>query len=150
MLFWYDDVMKTYDEILTASLQHPLADFLHSRAIISCGPDATVREAVESMRQHKIGCVVVTKNDVAIGIFTERDFLFRFDMASLDFLSEPVSDHMTEAPKFVRDRDHLADAVQLLSGSCFRHVVVTGDQNTLVGVLSIKDVLHMLVSSHGS
>ena len=45
--------------------------------IIKIRADATVKEAVEMMNKHGIGCLIAIKNEKPIGIMTERDILKR-------------------------------------------------------------------------
>ena len=42
---------------------------------ISISPNTSIAEAMRVMRQNKIGCVLVTKEDELVGIITEEDFL---------------------------------------------------------------------------
>jgi len=42
---------------------------------ITIGPDATIVEAMQTMRSQKIGCLPVVKNGELIGMITEMDFL---------------------------------------------------------------------------
>jgi CBS domain-containing protein len=43
--------------------------------VITCGPDTPVREAVELMLRHKIGCLPVVDHGKLVGLVSETDFL---------------------------------------------------------------------------
>jgi CBS domain-containing protein len=56
------------DEIITVK------DIMNTKPI-TVGPNASITEAMALMRNHKIGCLPVVKNEELIGIITEMDFL---------------------------------------------------------------------------
>ena len=43
-------------------------------------PDATVREAIELMAEHRIGALLVAEGDRIVGIFTERDYARKIEV----------------------------------------------------------------------
>jgi len=45
--------------------------------VITIGADATVRDAVNLMNKHDIGCLLIVENGKPVGIVTERDMLKR-------------------------------------------------------------------------
>ena len=63
---------------------------LHPTPPRHIGPDQSVAEAVALMRQHEVGCLVVTADDRLVGVFTERDLMRRVLAAGLP-LTTPVS-----------------------------------------------------------
>ncbi len=50
---------------------------LNPRPALQVNPEQTVAEAVALMRQHRVGCVVVSDSGKLLGIFTERDLMRR-------------------------------------------------------------------------
>ena len=52
--------------------------------VVSIQADATVKDAVDLMNQHDIGCLVVEENGLVEGIITERDILKRVVSMSKD------------------------------------------------------------------
>jgi CBS domain-containing protein len=63
--------------------------------IIKVRVDATVKEAVEIINKHEIGCLIVTKNGETIGIMTERDVLKRIIPKSKNPEKTKVSEVMS-------------------------------------------------------
>jgi CBS domain-containing protein len=45
------------------------------RQVITVPPEASTRQAIALMRQHRIGCLPVVKDERLVGIVTERDFM---------------------------------------------------------------------------
>jgi len=52
--------------------------------VISIDADATVKQAVDLMNKHEIGCLIVVRDGKAVGIITERDMLNRMLARSRD------------------------------------------------------------------
>src|SRR6516225_1417781 len=110
---------------------------LHPTPPRHIGPDQSVAEAVALMRQYEVGCLVVTKDDRLVGIFTERDLMRRVLAAGLP-LSTPVSQCMTPDPVFVDEKESIRAAVRRMEEGGYRHLPVIGDTGKAVGILSVK------------
>lgn len=108
-------------------------------------PHATVQEAVELMASGHYGCVLVVEGPRLVGILSERDVVVRLLDRSLDPRTEKVADHMTMEPETVSPADAIAFALNIMSVGGFRHVPVTDDTGALAGIVSIRDVAHLLV-----
>jgi CBS domain-containing protein len=117
---------------------------LHPTPPRHIGPDQSVAEAVALMRQYEVGCLVVTKDDRLVGIFTERDLMRRVLAAGLP-LTTPVSACMTPDPVFVDEKESIRAAVRRMEEGGYRHLPVIGDTGKAVGILSVKRVVHYLV-----
>jgi CBS domain-containing protein len=117
---------------------------LHPTPPRHIGPDQSVAEAVALMRQYEVGCLVVTKDDRLVGIFTERDLMRRVLAAGLP-LSTPVSQCMTPDPVFVDEKESIRAAVRRMEEGGYRHLPVIGDTGKAVGILSVKRIVHYLV-----
>ena len=50
--------------------------------VATIGPDAPVKEAARTMRERKIGCLVVVEGRRLVGILTEADFVEAFARSS--------------------------------------------------------------------
>ena len=106
--------------------------------------DRAVADAVAVMRQHRVGCLLVTTGGKLVGIFTERDLLTRVLAAGLP-LSTPLRECMTPNPVTVGPKDSVRVAVQKMQDGAYRHLPVVDETNRPVGVLSAKRVVRYLV-----
>jgi CBS domain-containing protein len=106
-------------------------------------PGQTVAEAVQMMRDKRVGCVLVCEGRRIVGIFTERDLLRRV-LAAGKPLSTRVSECMTPDPVTVQPRDPIHVALRWMQKGGYRHLPVVVDDRP-VGILSIKRVVHYLV-----
>ena len=112
------------------------------RPPVTVAPGAPVREAIATMREHEVGCVVVTEGGKPAGIFTERDLLKRVFAAGAG-LDGPVREHMS-APVVTRAESPLNEALARMLRGGFRHLPVVDAGGALVGTTSIKRAVHFL------
>jgi len=105
--------------------------------------DRAVADAVAVMRQHRVGCLLVTADGKLVGIFTERDLLTRVLAAGLP-PSTPLRECMTPSPVTVGPKDSVRVAIQKMQDGAYRHLPVVDENNRPVGVLSAKRVVRYL------
>lgn len=115
-----------------------------SRKICCVPPDATVASVIEEMQKLNIGAVIIQAQGEVLGIFTERDVLKRVAGAWIDPHKTPVSAVMTEKPMHIAPDAKIQVAAILMHKRNFRHLPVM-DDGSLVGILSVRDVLKVLV-----
>jgi len=101
---------------------------------------STVSDAIEVMKRHHHGSVLVMDGSTLSGIFTERDVLTRVVGAGVDPKKTELESVMTPDPTTLCEDDPLAFAIHLMAARDLRHVVVMRD-DTPVGIASIRGVL---------
>ena len=104
----------------------------------------TVADAVRVLREHRVGCVLVTDAGRLVGLFTERDLLTRVLAPGLS-LDTPLRACMTPNPVAVHPTDPVRVAVQKMQDGGYRHLPVVDEENRPVGVLSAKRIIRYLV-----
>jgi CBS domain-containing protein len=102
--------------------------------------DATVREAALLMRAAGKGALLVLDGSKLVGIFTERDALFRVIAAGLDPSATPVGDVMTPQPQSMHPDEPFVNALRLMHQAGFRHLPVV-EHGRPLGVVSSRDAL---------
>src|SRR3954466_4949631 len=107
---------------------------LASAAPLCLGHDASVRDAVDLMRRHRVGCVLVCQAGRLLGIFTERDLLRRV-LAPGRPLSLPLGDFMTTDPVVVQRTESIGAAIRRMEEGGYRHLPVVEGSGRPVGVL---------------
>ncbi|MEK7436276.1 MAG: DUF294 nucleotidyltransferase-like domain-containing protein [Pseudomonadota bacterium] len=126
---------------LTVS-QQPLHTSLRElirREPLSCAPEDSLQSALQSMQRAKTGSIIiVSPDDVPLGIFTERDLLKRTAAGDID-LAKSIGSYMTVAPRTLPSTASGADAAMLMVKWGIRHMLVV-DEGRLVGVVAERDL----------
>ena len=108
--------------------------------VIECEPGATLREAATMMTELDIGALVVRDRGTMAGILSERDVLTAAAQGK-DLGAETAERWMTTDVGSVDAGTDINDAAAWLLGAGYRHLPVTGDSGTVIGIVSIKDIL---------
>lgn len=109
------------------------------RTPVTCAPEASLREAVQTMHTQHVGSVVIVDHRHApAGIFTLRD-LRRVIADSTLSLQTPISSLMTPDPIAVSPDTTAFDAALTMAEHHIAHVCVAS-HGQLVGVLSERDL----------
>jgi len=108
-------------------------------------PTATVAQAVQLMRQARVGCVLVTRERVLVGVFTERDLMTRILATGRD-PGLALAEFMTPTPTSVDLNQPIREAILRLQAGGFRHLPVVDPQQRPVGMISAKRVIEWVVA----
>lgn len=108
-----------------------------------------VLKALEIMAEVDISAVMVTENDRAIGIFTERDYSRKCELKGLSAESTPVRDVMTEQIMTVNQKTSIDQCMKLMNQYHIRHLPVI-ENGTMVGMVSMRDVVDTLLADRES
>lgn len=107
-----------------------------------------VSAAAKLMVSENIGALVVTdvvltEGSTVVGMLSERDIVRAIVTGGQDVMKMPVEKLMTK--KFIScgPDDDLADVIEKMDSHNIRHLPVL-EEHTLVGVLSVRDVIHVL------
>ena len=113
-----------------------------NRPAVSVAKTATVIDAVNVMVEHKVGAAIVLENGKPIGIFSERDVMTRVLSRKLDPATTPVSEVMTSPVVPISSNADPLEAIQLMREKHIRHLPVVDGEGKVVGMLSIRHLLH--------
>lgn len=112
----------------------------HQKVLATAQAKTTVGEAARLMRQTRVGALLVVEHGHLVGIFTERDALFRVIAEGLDPDNTPLSTVMTLDPVTVHPDKPFLYALHLMYEHGFRHVTVAENGKPL-GMVSARDAL---------
>jgi CBS domain-containing protein len=118
----------------------PVGSVIEPRKLVVAAPDSSVSEAACLMQRGNVGAVLVVENERLVGIFTERDVLFRVVAKDLDPKQTPLSAVMTSHPLTVTPDETFGYALILMHANGFRHLPVI-EGNRPVGVVSARHAL---------
>lgn len=108
---------------------------------VSVSPMATVRDAAKAMAEANVGCTAVMDGNRLIGMFTERDLLKRVLLKNLNVDQVQVSEVMTKKVISAKPDDTVPTAARLMRAHHIRHLPVMTEDETVLGILSIRDLI---------
>ena len=100
----------------------------------------TVFEAALLMKERAKGALLVLDGSKLVGIFTERDALFRVIAAGRDPATTRVGDVMTPQPQSIHPDEPFVHALRVMHEGGFRHLPVV-EHGRPLGVVSSRDAL---------
>ncbi len=112
---------------------------------IQVAADSTVMEAIEASVPTKVGAVSVIEDGQIIGIFTERDVMIKVVYNRLNPESTLVRDVMTSPPITILPETEIGEVMKMMLEDHIRHLPISEDGETVLGMLSIRNVLQFLV-----
>ncbi|HVY79604.1 MAG TPA: CBS domain-containing protein [Steroidobacteraceae bacterium] len=123
--------------------------------VVTVRPFDELMVAARLMREQHVGYLIVVEPAFSegtfqpVGVLTDRDLVVSVMAREIDPRSLRVGDVMTREPMLARTDDSIAAALEQMRRIGVRRVPVVGDQGELLGVLSLDDVIHALVSQLG-
>lgn len=108
--------------------------------IISVKETASISEAINVLKQHRIGAVLVMRDGNVCGVLSERDIVRALPDKGADLLDDSVDVLMTREVVFCSPSDDIEAIMALMTENRIRHLPVQ-DDGKLVGLITIGDVV---------
>ena len=113
---------------------------MQRRKVLKAPPETLVSKAARLMADKNVGAVMVVEDERLVGIFTERDIVFRVVAQGLDARTTRLADVMTPAPDTVDPDKSFGYALLIMHERGFRHLPVIQDSK-LVGIVSSRSAM---------
>lgn len=114
---------------------------MHKERLLTATPKTSVNEASRMMARHKVSAVVVVGDGEAVlGVFTERDAVWRVIAKDKDPHATLLEQVMTAQPVTVDPDKTFGHALSLMHERGIRHVPVVEDGRA-VGMMTARDAL---------
>lgn len=126
-------------------LQDPISQLRPPKPIV-LGSRDPVSKAVKLMKKFRFGSVFVLDKDKLIGIFTEKDLVFKTSETDFELDKILLEDVMTPGPQALDEEDSLSHALNLMSVGGYRHIIVLRDGKP-VGFVSIRGILKYITEN---
>lgn len=110
------------------------------KKILMAPPETTVSKAAKLMAGKNVGAVMVVENERLVGIFTERDAVFRVMARGRDAQTTRLADVMTTPPLTVDPDKSFGHALLMMHENGFRHVPVI-ENGKPIGIVSARNAL---------
>lgn len=118
----------------------PIRSVMERKKFISAAPTETVSEAARLMASKNAGAVLVVESGQLIGIFTERDVVFRVIALGRDPKITALKEVMTAEPKTLVPTTCYGHALVMMQENGFRHVPVV-DEGEAIGIISSRNAM---------
>ena len=106
-------------------------------------PKTPLAEVYRLMDEEDCSAIVVCRDDKAVGIFSQRDILFRTALEDPE-PSTPIEELMTPDPVTLSIEDGLAAAIKVMVEGGYRHIPIHDDKGCTAGVLTSREILRYI------
>jgi CBS domain-containing protein len=113
---------------------------MEQKKLVTAAPDTTVNQAAKLMAKRNVGAVMVVEDGRLVGIFTERDAVFRVIAKGRDAQTTLLADVMTDAPHTVDPDKTFGYALLMMHDNGFRHLPVI-ENGKPIGIISARNAL---------
>lgn len=121
-------------------MEHKSVEELMTKDVKTVTISMKINEIAKIMNQTKIGSLIVTKNEKAIGIVTDKDIMTRIMNYELDPCSLTAEDAMELLVTIAPD-DSLKSAVEKMVDNTVKKLGVIDANGVLVGIITTTDFL---------
>ncbi|WP_296492008.1 CBS domain-containing protein [Rhodoferax sp.] len=118
----------------------PIRSVMERKKLIIAKPQVSVSQAARLMATKNAGAVLVVEGHQLVGIFTERDVVFRVIAPGLDPNKTLLSEVMTANPKTLSPNECYGHALVIMQENGFRHVPVVEDGHA-IGIVSSRNAM---------
>ena len=118
----------------------PVRNVMRQPEALEAAPETLVSEAARLMAAKKAGAIMVVEGDRLVGIFTERDVVFRVVAQGLDARATRIADVMTRAPYTVEADEPLGYALLVMHEKGFRYLPVV-QHGKPIGIVSSRGAM---------
>ena len=117
--------------------------------VLSVDQTESVFDAISLMAEVNIGAVLVKRDEVIAGIFTERDYLQKIALRSRSSRDTMVKDVMSSPVISARPEDSVEECLETMTNCRCRHLPIV-DNGNLLGIVSIGDLVKQILSEKDS
>lgn len=103
-------------------------------------PDTPLGRVYRLLDENRTGAVLICDGEEPVGIFTDRDVLYRTSLEQVD-RETPIGELMSRDLETLRPDQSLAEAIACMNQGGHRHVPLVDDAGRSRGMISGRDVL---------
>lgn len=108
--------------------------------MVTINSDGSVYQALTIMTQNKVGSIIIVEDEKIVGIWTERDLMFRVLEEGFDARTAKLKDNMSENIISANIDEQAFQLYDKFLGRRIRHLLIE-DDGEYVGLLSVGDVM---------
>jgi CBS domain-containing protein len=138
------------DAVEKSLLGDTVAELRRARPV-TIGTGESLKKVVATMRDARVGCLLVTATDGAlVGIITERDLLTKVAGRIEDLSAHAVSEFMTAQPETLEEHRSLGYALHRMMVGDLRHLPLVDEAGVPVGIISSRDIVGRIAELLGA
>lgn len=138
----YSDIINNIDPKILIKKQ-TIAKLILQYKAVTTYENTTTLHTIELMRDNHSDSVIIINNEhLPIGIFTTKDFISLVHKNS--DLKLPIKEYMNHPVYTLNESSTISDALDFIQDKHFKRIVVTDDENKLVGILTQKELLRIV------
>jgi CBS domain-containing protein len=118
----------------------PISSVMERKKFVTASPEKSVSHAAGLMASKNVGAVVVVEDGKLVGIFTERDVVFRVVAMGLDPKKTALRAVMTAEPIALSPGQLYGHALVVMQDNGFRHVPVV-ENGLAIGIISSRNAM---------
>lgn len=111
----------------------------------TAGADATVEALAMRLEQAAVGCLIIEDEMKPLGIVTDRDLATRVDARDRPASDVLAEDVMTAEPVTIEEGADIFAAARTMRDNAVRRLIVVNDSGTVVGIITLDDLLRLFV-----
>jgi len=116
-----------------------------TRPIVTITPEHTILDACRLLREHNIGCLLVTERDGRLsGVLTDRDIALRVTGEGRDPQLATVQESMTPNPVRIPVDQSLHELTTLMHSQRVRRIPIIDREGKPIGIATLDDLLVLL------
>ena len=112
--------------------------------LITVPAGATVFETLKTMNKHRVGAILITRDNIVVGIWTERDLMRNAAAEGFDLKSGLIDDVMTTKLVTAPHTDTVYNLMDKFLGRRIRHLLIE-ENGEYIGLLSGGDVMKCVI-----
>ena len=110
--------------------------------VISISPESTMLETAKVLRENKIGAILACdEGGKMCGVISERDLVIAIAKHGGEVLDKNVGDFMTTGVYTCKEEHSIKHVMEVMTSRRIRHLPVVGDDGSIIGMISIGDVV---------
>lgn len=117
------------------------------RQVPQVASSTTLSEVYHLLGEGSGGAVVVCEAGRPVGIFTERDVLYRTALEEID-PATPIRELMTPEPVTLSPEQRVAEGIAAMVQGGFRQIPVVADGGRVVGLLTSRSILRFIADHY--
>jgi CBS domain-containing protein len=112
-----------------------------TKGVVTLGESNTAMEAAKLMRDHKIGSVVIVKDEVPVGIVTEGDITRSVVAEGRDPRRTLMKEIMHSKLKTISPNETVERVAEILRDEGIKRLPVVNEKGRLIGIIGETDVI---------